>query len=98
MKKVLLAYDISMIKTAIAKEKFIEDLKRTHNLRYDFFESEGDLHSSNYVCVVQYSGLNDGVIITRIITVVYRQTLRDWWGYKGPILPAAFDNYDIGRL
>ena len=97
MRNVLTAYDISMLKTAIAKEVFIEDLKRTHNLRYDFFESEGDLHSSNYVCIVQYSGL-DNFIITRIITVVNRQTLREWWGYRGPIIPATYDDYNIGGL
>ena len=97
MRKVLLAYDISMLKSAIAKEVFIENLKRIHNLGYDYFESEGDLHSSNYVCVVQYSGL-DNFIITRIVTIINRQTLRDWWGYGGPIMPATYDDYNIGGL
>lgn len=97
MMKVLLAYDVSMLKTVIAKEAFIEKLKRIHNLCYDFFESEGDLHSSSYVCVVQYSNLND-VINTRIITVVNEQTLRYWWGYKGTVMPAMYDEINLGRL
>lgn len=97
MRNVLVAYDISMLKTAIAKEVFIENMKRIHNLNYDFFESEGDLHSSNYVCVVQYSGL-DNYIITRIITVINRQTLREWWGYKGPIVPAVTGEINLGEL
>lgn len=97
MRNVLTAYDISMLKSAIAKEVFIENVKRMYNLNYDFFESEGDLHSSNYVCVVQYSGL-DSFIVTRIITVVNRQTLREWWGYGGPIIPAVYDEINIGGL
>lgn len=97
MRNVLTAYDISMLKTAIAKEVFIENLKRTYNLRYDFFESEGDLHSSNYVCVVQYSGIISE-IVTRIITVVNKKTLREWWGYKGSIIPAMYDEINLGGL
>lgn len=97
MRKVLVAYDISMLKSAMAKEVFIENLKRIHNIGYDYFESEGGLHSSNYVCVVQYSGL-DNFIITRIVTLINRQTLREWWGYERPIIPAAYDDYNIGGL
>lgn len=97
MRNVLVAYDISMLKTAIAKEVFIENLKRVYNLNYDYFESEGDLHSSNYVCVVQYSCLDD-TIITRIITVVNKQTLKEWWNHRGAIIPAVYDDINLGGL
>lgn len=97
MRKVLLAYDVSLLKTAIAKETFIVNLTRVHHLDYDFFESEGGLYNSDYACVVQYSDLND-VIVTRIITVVHKQTLTDWWGYRGPILPATIGSITLGSL
>ncbi len=97
MRKVLVAYDVSMLQSAIAKELFIENMKRIHNLKYDFFESEGDLHDSDYVCVVQYSGI-DNIIITRIITVMHKQTLREWWGYRGAIVPAVTREINLGEL
>lgn len=98
MRKVLLAYDVRMLKDKKAKEDFLYRLCRMHGVSYDWGESNGSPSNAEYMALVQFSCSADHSIVTKIVTLYKKDTLTDWWGYKGPILPAEFDNYDIGGL
>lgn len=95
MRKVLVAYDTRMLKD---KEDFLHDLCRIHGVSYDWGESYGNTSEAKYMALVQFSCSADNSIVTKIVTLCRKDTLTNWWGYKGPILPAALDNYDIGGL
>lgn len=95
MRHVLMAYDVRMLKN---KVDFLYKLRRIHGVNYDWGESNCNSFEAEYMALVQFSCSADNSIVTKIVTLYGKDTLTDWWDYKGPILPAAFDNYDIGGL
>jgi len=98
MRNVLVAYDTRMLKGSKDKLDFLAKLLKIHNVQYDWLESNGSPENADYMALVQFSCFADNSIVTRVVSLCKKYTLTDWWGHKGPILPATFDNYDIGGL
>lgn len=97
MRHILMAYDVSMIDKSKRKD-FLERMEVTHNVCYDYFESEGDYQSAKYFCIASYNTGINGNIVTRLVTIDNKETLTNWWGFKNFVYPAVMTDCNIGGL
>lgn len=97
MKHVLMAYDVRMLKDEEAKLAFLRQLCELHGTLYSRYDSYGEIKNAKIMFIAEFTNMSDSVV-ARTLTFDDLYDFRDWWGYKGPILPATFDNYNIGGL
>lgn len=96
MKRVLVAYDTSMLKGEEAKLAFLKQLCELHKMPYSWPESYGDIKNAKTMFIAEYSSI-DGTVVTRALSFATHD-FRDWWDYRGPILPAVIGSITLGSL
>ena len=96
MKRVLVAYDVSMLRNKEAKLTFLKQLCELHKVSYSWPESNGDIENAKTMFIAEYTNI-DGTIVTNALSFS-RSDFRDWWDYRGPILPAVIGLVTLGSL
>ena len=96
MKRVLVAYDTSMLKDIESKFTFLKHLCKLHEVPYSWFESCGTAETAKIMFIAEYTDIN-GSVVTRALSYSCAD-FRDWWNYRGPILPAVIDSITLGSL
>lgn len=97
MKRVLVAYDTSMLKGEEAKLTFLKQLCELHKVPYSWTESYGDIENAKTMFIAEFTNIS-GSVVARTLTFDDLEDFRDWWDYRGPILPAVIGSITLGEL